>query len=524
MKRRLALVALVLALSGAALAADPGRFMVLSFRGSEPPTELIERYRPAGVILFPSNLREDPVGLVRALRQRYPDLLVMIDQEGGPFFSYRAPGVPRFPAAMALAAAGDPELTRAVGRAIGQEIAYLGANVDLAPVLDVNVNPKNPIIGLRSFGADPEGVIRHGLAFARGLEEAGVLWTAKHFPGHGDTQTDSHSGLPIVDKPTAEIERVELAPFRAAVKVGAPLIMTAHILYPALDPDRPATLSRKILTGLLRERMGYDGLIVTDDMGMRAIADRWGSGEAAVMAVEAGADLVLVGRGGTAEAVYAALDEALKSGRIGGARAAATEARLRAALARVRPPAPEPDWKALAVLNLKAARAGVTWLSGELPLPGVGTLVVAPRVRATWGAEPSLAELAPKYLPGAHYQVVGEVPSGSDITAAVARAKRFDRVVLGTYHWLGRLPEEQVWLYEALVRTGKPVYVVALGNPDDYTYLDPAPAGYLATYGYRAAQVRAALEALAGVFTPGGTLPVPVGPFPIGSGKGRKRL
>ncbi|WP_457631863.1 glycoside hydrolase family 3 protein, partial [Oceanithermus desulfurans] len=315
MKRRLLAL---LALFSLAFAAHPGQFMILSFRGAEPPTRLIERYRPAGVILFPSNLAEDPVGMVRELRRRYPDLLVLIDQEGGPFFSYRAPGVPRFPAAMALAAAGDPELTRAVGRAIGQEVAYLGANVDLAPVLDVNVNPKNPIIGLRSFGADPEGVIRHGLAFARGLEEAGVLWTAKHFPGHGDTQTDSHTGLPIVDKPLEAIERVELAPFRAAVRAGVPVIMTAHILYPALDPDAPATLSRKILTGLLREKMGYDGLIVTDDMGMRAISGRWGAGEAAVRAVLAGADLVLVGRGGgTAEAVYAALDEALTSGRIG---------------------------------------------------------------------------------------------------------------------------------------------------------------------------------------------------------------
>jgi len=191
-----------------------------------------------------------------------------------------------------------------VGRAIGQEIAYLGANVDLAPVLDVNVNPKNPIIGLRSFGADPKAVARYGLAFARGLEEAGVLWTAKHFPGHGDTQTDSHTGLPIVDKPRAEIERVELAPFRAAVDADVPVIMTAHILYPALDPDYPATLSRKILTGLLRDEMGYQNLIITDDMGMRAISNRWGAGEAAVRAVEAGADLVLVGRAIGQEIAY----------------------------------------------------------------------------------------------------------------------------------------------------------------------------------------------------------------------------
>ncbi len=519
MKRALLILLL---LAGLARAADGGSFMVLSFRGSQPPYDLIERYHPSGVILFPSNLKGDPVGMVHALRQRYPKLLVLIDQEGGPFYTYRAPGVPRFPAAMALAASGDAELVRAVGRAIGSEIAYLGANVDLAPVLDVNVNPKNPIIGIRSFGADPDAVIRYGLAFAQGLQGAGVLWTAKHFPGHGDTQTDSHTGLPIVDKPLGAIEKVELAPFRAAVKAGVPLIMTAHILYPALDPDYPATLSHKILTGLLREKMGYDGLIVTDDMGMRAIADRWGAGEAAVRAVEAGADLVLVGRGGgTADEVYQALNQAIASGRISSQRRQVTAARLAAARARTNPPAPEPDWKELDTLNLKAARAGVTWLSGELPIPGKGTLVIGPKISKLWGAEPSLAELAPKYLPGSHYLEVHQKPTGGDITTALERAPKFDRIVLGTYHWLGSLPDEQVWLYEALAKTGKPVYVVALGNPDDYTYLSPAPAGYLATYGYRAAQVRAALEALAGVYTPTGRLPVPVGPFPIGAGKGR---
>ena len=519
MKRLLFLAILI---TSVAFASGAGRFMVLSFRGSQPPVQLIEKYHPAGVILFPSNLRDDPTAMVRTLRRRYPSLLVLIDQEGGPFYSFRAAGVPRFPGAMALAASRDAELVRKVGRAIGQEVAYLGASVDLAPVLDVNINPKNPIIGIRSFGADPQLVIEYGLQFARGLEDAGVLWTAKHFPGHGDTQTDSHSGLPIVNKPLGAINEVELVPFRAAVEAGVPLIMTAHIIYPALDDKYPATLSKKILTGLLRKQMGYQNLIITDDMGMKAISARWGAGEAAVRAVSAGADLVLVGRGGsTADEVYRALDEALKSGRISAERAAASAARLQKAVAETKPPAPAPDWQALQALNLKAARAAVTWLCGELPLVGPGTLVIAPKISKTWGDEPSMAELAPKYLPGSHYLEIKQVPDGDDISAAVSRAKKFDRIVLGTYHWLGRLPEEQVWLYEALAKLGKPVYVVALGNPDDYTYLDPAPAGYLTTYGYRAAQVRAALEALAGVYTPTGRLPVPVGRFPIGSGKGR---
>ncbi len=512
---------LLLALMPQALAAQAGQFMVLSFEGSDPPLALIDRYQPAGVILFPSNLQKDPVGMVHTLRRRYPHLLILIDQEGGPFTSYRAPGVVRFPSAMALAATGDPGLARAVGRAIGQELAHLGVNVNLAPVLDVQLNPQNPIIGIRSFGGDPETVSRFGLAFAQGLEEAGILWTAKHFPGHGDTSTDSHTGLPVVDKPLEALE-VELRPFRQAVAAGAPLVMTAHILYPALDPRLPATLSPRILTGLLRQELGFQGLILTDDMGMRAIADRYGPGEAAVKAVQAGADLVLVGRGGkTAEAVYKALQQALKKGEIPLSRLGETQRRLRRLQGRLRPPGPKPEAEALEALSLRVSRAALTWLAGSLPIPGPGTLVVAPRLPQTWGEEPSLAQLAPRYLPGAQALEVGERPRKEEVAAARERALGAERVVLGTYHWLGPLPKEQVALYQALAGTGRPIYVVALGNPDDYLYLEPKPSGYLVTYGYRAVQTRAALEALAGVFTPGGRLPVPVGPFPMGAGKGR---
>ncbi len=149
--------------------------------------------------------------------------------------------------------------------------------------------------------------------------------------------------------------------------------------------------------------------------------------------------------------------------------------------------------------------------------------MIGPKIRPRYGDEPSLAELAPRYLPGAHYLEVHETPTGAEIEAALDRAKKFDRVVLGTYHWLGPLPEEMVWLYEGLKELGKPVYVVALGNPDDLTYLHPEPDGYLATFGFRAVQVRAALEALAGKFVPAGKLPVPVGPYPIGHSKGGKR-
>jgi len=505
--------------------AGAGDFLVLSWMGPEVPYDLIEELKPAGVLLFASNF-EKGVEPIYELRRRYPDLLVFTDQEGGPFNSFRPPGVPRFPSAMALGAADDPELTRAVARGIGQEVCYAGVDADFAPVLDVNTNPKNPIIGIRSFGATPELVTRHGLAFIEGLKDAGVLATAKHFPGHGDTEVDSHLGLPVYKRgKLPEIERYHLPPFEAAVRAGVPLVMTAHILYEDLDPDYPATLSSRILKDLLREKMGFQGAIVTDDMSMRAIRDHYGAGEAAVKAVLAGADLVLAGKNPeAAREIHRALAEALASGEISEARLEETRARLAALRESRKAPCPEPNWRELEDLALTAARAGVTWLKGELPIPGEGTLVVAPKIRPRYGEEPSLAELAPKYLKGAHYQVVSERPTGAEIEETLERAKRFDRVVLGgTYHWLGPLPEEQIWLYEALKKLGKPVFVVALGNPDDIVYLDPEPEGYLVTYGFRAVQLRAALEALAGEYVPAGKLPVPVGSYPIGYGKGGVR-
>ena len=518
------LLATTLTLGGFALSQDAGQFLVLAFRGSEPPLQLLKQYRPAGVILYPKNLEGDPGGLVRVLRQTNPRLLVMLDQEGGPFYTYRSPGVVRFPSAMSLGAAADPLLAERVGQAIGAQVCSLGAQVNLAPVLDVNVNPRNPIIGLRSFGADPKKVATLGLAFARGLEKAGVIPSAKHFPGHGDTTMDSHLGLPRVDKPLSELEKVELYPFREAVRAGIPLIMTAHILYPALDPENPATLSPAILTGLLREKMGFQGIIVTDDMAMKAIKNHYGAGEAALKAVLAGADLVLLepDEAATAE-VYRTLQAALDQGLISKERYQESQKRLAALEQRlVGPPCPQPDRKAQEALGLEAARRGLTWLKGTLPVPGKGTLVVGPKVNSRYGEEPSLAELAPRFLPGSLSLEVSENPAPAEEQKALAAARKAERVVLGTYHWLSSLPQEQLRLYRALKSLGKPLYVVALGNPDDLTYLVPAPEGYLATYGYRAVQLQAALEALAGAYTPTGRLPIPVGTYPIGFGNGGK--
>jgi len=239
------------------------------------------------------------VALTHELHRSAPDgtpALIAIDQEGGPVQRVRAPAT-RWPAMGAHERLPPPDDTitaEQVGRALGDELRALGFDIDFAPVLDVHTNPANPIIGDRAFGTEAGAAARRALAFARGLDAAGVLACGKHFPGHGDTATDSHLELPRIDHGWERLEQVELLPFRLAAAAGLPMIMTAHVVFAALDPARPATLSEQVVTGLLRGTLGYRGVIVSDDLDMRAIADHMGVAVAAVAAVRAGCDVLLL--------------------------------------------------------------------------------------------------------------------------------------------------------------------------------------------------------------------------------------
>ncbi|WP_282958190.1 glycoside hydrolase family 3 protein, partial [Couchioplanes caeruleus] len=199
------------------------------------------------------------------------------------------------PGNLGLGAVDDPELTEAVARDLGLELAHAGITLDYAPDTDVNNNPDNPIIGVRAFGAEPQLVARHGAAWIRGLQDAGVAACAKHFPGHGDTAVDSHHDVPVIGHDRARLRECELVPFRAAVAAGVQSIMTGHLLVPAYDPELPATLSRRILTGLLREELGFEGLIVTDGIEMQGVRRAYGLEGATVRALAAGADAICVG-------------------------------------------------------------------------------------------------------------------------------------------------------------------------------------------------------------------------------------
>ena len=286
------------------LAEKVGQLFQVGFHGTEPTEsirELIADYHVGGVIYFARNVEtaSQTAALSAALQDHATEtsgipLLIAADQEGGT--STRVPFGAVPPSNMALGATGSESLAREFGEAVGRQISALGINFDLAPVLDVNNNPDNPVIGPRSFGADPALVSDFGVAVTEGLQSAGIAACGKHFPGHGDTAVDSHEAMPVIDHGRDRLDRVELRPFRAAIDAGIDAVMSSHVFFPEIvaDDDIPATLSEPVLTGLLRDELGYDGLVATDCLEMNAISDGVGTAEGAVQAVAAGADIVYV--------------------------------------------------------------------------------------------------------------------------------------------------------------------------------------------------------------------------------------
>lgn len=276
-----------------------GPLVVTGFTGSTLPDDLARDLalgELGGVILFKRNLPdlESTWRLCRDVAVAGDHrTIVSVDQEGGRVARLPPPAA-KLPPLRRLGALGDAALSERAGLAVGRELAALGVNLDFAPVLDVDSNPDNPVIGDRSFSSDPERVAELGLAFARGLARAGVAPCGKHFPGHGDTATDSHFDLPRLTHDRARLDRVELLPFQAAARASLASLMTAHVVFEALDPGVPATTSARVITGLLRDELGYTGVVVSDDLEMRALSDRFSIEQSAVAAVRAGCDLLLV--------------------------------------------------------------------------------------------------------------------------------------------------------------------------------------------------------------------------------------
>ena len=302
------------------------------FAGARAPDWVLRRIEGGlgGVVLFARNVSEE----LPLLCAELGDVLIAIDEEGGDVTRLEAERGSSYPGNLALGAVDDVGLTERVAAAIGGDLRAVGVNVNLAPVADANTNPQNPIVGVRSFGSDPELVARHVGAFVRGLQGVGVAACAKHFPGHGDTSGDSHLELPTV---AGDLEAA-LLPFRAAVEAGTRCIMPGHLLVPALDPERPASLSGRIVGDLLRGELGFDGCVITDALEMKAVSATVGIEESAVGALEAGADGLCLGADvddELTERVHRAIVESTRAGRL-------DPGRLEEAASRVASAAPDP--------------------------------------------------------------------------------------------------------------------------------------------------------------------------------------
>jgi beta-N-acetylhexosaminidase len=503
-----------------------GQIFMLWFTGptaSEDAAALIRERHVGGFILYATagNIEtpQQVAGLTAAMQATAADtdhgvgLLVGVDQEGGPVARLRQ-GFTVFPSQMAQAATGRVDLARQAAAATASELNAVGINVDFAPVADVNINPANPVIGIRSFGADPAEAARFAAAATAGYVGAGVICTPKHFPGHGDTAVDSHVGLPRVDHDLRTLERVDFPPFRAAFAAGAPAVMTAHVLAPALTSQNlPATLSRRVLQGVLRGRLGFSGVIFTDSLGMGAVAATWGTPEAAVLALEAGADILLVGAdaGRPASERLAAMDavtEAVRSGRVPAARLDAAVLRVlrmkeRYGLldaARLATPAPDaatrtgtPQHAALARRIAVRALTAFGPTSPALPASrDATTLVVRPRCGRE--AIDALAESGIAAWNGPRTLFLPTDPDDDAVTRATAQAGTAAKVVLLVT--AARKNAGQRRLAQALAQAAPGrLVLVAAQSPYDLPLL-PEAAARLATYGETPAGVAVLGDAL----------------------------
>jgi beta-N-acetylhexosaminidase len=419
---------------------------------------------------------------------------------------------------MALGAGRSAEDARAAADIIGSELRAMGVNTNFAPVCDVNVDPANPVIGTRSFSSDPALAAEMAAAQVRGFQDdGGVAASAKHFPGHGDTAVDSHVAFPIITHTRQEWEEIDAPPFRAAIEAGIDMIMTAHLAFPALDDSGdPATLSHPILTGVLREELGFDGVIVTDALNMQGVRDLYGDAEVAVRALLAGADQLLMTP--AMDEAHAAVTDAVRTGRISRRELDDKVARiLRLKYRRdiVAQPYADPD-EVSDVVGIPAHLSRANEITdrtttlvrnddGVLPIAVAGTaiLVTGYGVTSTSVLADALTERG-----GVVTRVeTGTAPSSAAIAAAVAAASAADVVVVLTMNASTSAGQQQ--LVAELRATGATVVVVAVRNPYDIASLGDAPT-YLATYSYSPIAIESAARVLAGEVAPVGTLPVDI--------------
>jgi beta-N-acetylhexosaminidase len=497
--------------------------------GVETPAEVVQKYHLGGVIYFnwtdsandPHQIANLSNGLQRAAlsqdsKVKVP-LTIATDQEQGVVVRVNPPAT-QFPGNMALGAGRSVDDARSAARITGEELKAIGINTDFAPVSDVNVNPLNPVIGVRSFSSDPTLAADLASAQVKGYQDdAGISATAKHFPGHGDTDVDSHFGFPVITHTREQWEQIDAPPFKADIAAGIDMIMTAHINFPALDPaGDPATLSKPILTGVLRGELGFKGVIITDSLGMQGVRDKYGDAEVAVRALLAGVDQLLMPP--DMDTAYDAVVAAVKSGRIS---QQVLNDHVRRVLelkyekglvanpyvdtSAVDSVVGTPDHLAAADAITNRTATLVKNDDSALPMAVEGTKVMVTGYGVT--TKQTLADALTARGAQVTVEETGSNPSNATINRAVAAAADQDSVVVTTMKaW--STPQQQK-LVEHLLATGKEVIVVAVRDPYDIAYFDDAPT-YVATYSYSPVAIEALARVLTGEVKPSGKLPLDI--------------
>ncbi len=514
-----------------------GQKLLFAFHGKEQPSPEIvnafKKYSPSGISLFRSlnigtlaQLKELNESLQRLARELgLPPLIIATDQEGGQLMAV-GDGTP-LPGNMALGATRSKELARKAGEVLGREMAALGINVNYAPCADVNINPNNPVVGIRSFGEDPILVGELAAAMIEGIQSQGVAATVKHFPGHGDTASDSHLGLTTVPHSRERLSAVELPPFLSALKADAKLVMTAHLGIPSIDgPDAPpATLSPNIINGLLRHDLGFDGVVVTDAMDMHAIRQGELLREDSLRAAKAGADLLLITSDPLDQTrAFEALLSGAQSGELGMNELQASVARIARLKKWLKENASTPD---LSVIQSAAhmqianeiAEKSITLVRDQnkylpIKLDGdkrIAVIIPVPQdltpADTSSYIQPKLAESIREFHRQTDEFKIPYAPSEQDVAAALKRVHGYDLIVVGTINAYAE--EKQAEFVRQLLEMGKPVIVVAMRLPYDLAAF-PQASTFVCTYSILEPSMRAAARALFGYGEMTGQLPVSI--------------
>ncbi len=504
-----------------------GQLLMFGFEGTElndHAIEMIQKYNIGNVILFTRNVQtaKQVQNLIQNLQKlanksNGVPLFIGIDQEGG-MVSRINQVATSFPGAMTIAANGSLEACYQIGYLTGQELKALGINMNFAPVLDVNSNPKNPIIGTRSFGDKPAQVSAYAIEYIKGLQTH-VIATGKHFPGHGDTSQDSHLTLPRIDRSLEQLKQIDFVPFQRAIDAGLKAMMSTHINFPAMTENGlPATLSKRVLTGLLREEMGFKGLIISDGMEMKAIQDNYGTVEATLMAIEAGIDIACICHSlDLQREAVVRLRSAIKRGSLDESILNERVERILAAKSKLDFKIDEPFHPVQSLigsdeakqLSQQIANGAVTIVKGEAYQPKERALFIGPMPKTTSFAEDKTMAVDTFHRIEQETNLdthqVSIQPTDTEIKNAYEVANTYEDIVIATYN--GNVYNEQIKLINSLTKLNKHIYVVAMRNPYDLYYTDKIK-NYVCFYEYTELSVNALIDYLNGKLVPRGKVPV----------------